>query len=130
MQPGATTYSEEQSRRNYGRIQRLVVAGEPLRSLLLVNPLAEEAGGSHWHGGGKHWSSQNAAEWQTLAEWVRTTTVALDFDFYRNRVEPILLTPRKGNAPLCCLSFAWRRQQFSGAVAAGRDHLQRGAVAS
>ena len=98
LQPGATTYSEEQSRRNYGRIQRLVVAGEPLRSLLLVNPLAEEAGGSHWHGGGKHWSSQNAAEWQTLAEWVRTTTVALDFDFYRASVEPILLTPRKGNA--------------------------------
>ena len=29
--------------------------GEPLKSLLLVNPLAEEAGGSHWHGGGKHW---------------------------------------------------------------------------
>ena len=96
--PGNTTYNEEQSYRNFGRIQRLVVAGEPLRSPLLLNPLAEEAGGSHWHGGGKHWTSQNATEWQTLAEWVSTTTVALDFEFYRTRVEPILLSPRKGNA--------------------------------
>ena len=45
--------------------------GEPLKSLLLINPLAEEAGGSHWHGGGKHWQSQNDPEWQTLAAWVR-----------------------------------------------------------
>ena len=50
---------------------RLVVPGEPLKSVLLINPLAEEAGGSHWHGGGKHWQSQNDPEWQTLAAWVR-----------------------------------------------------------
>jgi hypothetical protein len=98
LPPGSTTYDEEQSRRNFERIQRLVVPGEPLKSLLLVNPLAEEAGGSHWHGGGKHWSSQNDPEWRTLVEWVRTTTAALDFEFFRTRVEPILLSPRKGNA--------------------------------
>ncbi len=71
LAPGSTTYTEEQSRRNFERIQRLVVPGEPLKSVLLTNPLAEEAGGSHWHGGGKHWHSQNDAEWQTLASWVR-----------------------------------------------------------
>jgi hypothetical protein len=71
LSPGSTTYNEEQSRRNFGRVLRLVVPGEPLKSLLLVNPLAEEAGGSHWHGGGKHWHSQNDPEWQTLAAWVR-----------------------------------------------------------
>ena len=75
LMPGNTTYNEEQSYRNFGRIQRLVVAGEPLRSPLLLNPLAEEAGGSHWHGGGKHWTSQNATEWQTLATWARGQTV-------------------------------------------------------
>ena len=98
LAPGSTTYDEQQSRRNFERIQRLVVAGAPLESLLLMNPLAEEAGGSHWHAGGKHWSSQSAPEWQTLAEWVRTTTVTPDFQFYMARVEPILLSPRRGNA--------------------------------
>jgi hypothetical protein len=74
LPPGSTTYTGEQSRRNFERIQRLVVAGEPLKSPLLVNPLAEEPGGSHWHGGGKHWQSQDRPEWQILAEWVRGTT--------------------------------------------------------
>ncbi len=58
LPPGTTTYTEDQTRRNFERVQRLVVPGEPLKSLLLVNPLAQEAGGSHWHGGGKHWQSQ------------------------------------------------------------------------
>jgi hypothetical protein len=64
-------YTEEQTRRNFDRVQRLVVPGEPLKSLLATNPLAEDAGGSHWHGGGKHWTSQDNAEWQTLAAWIR-----------------------------------------------------------
>jgi hypothetical protein len=68
--PGET-YTEEQTRRNFERVQRLVVPGEPLKSILLVNPLAQEAGGSHWHGGGKHWQSQDDAEWKILAGWVR-----------------------------------------------------------
>ena len=71
LSPGATSYNEEQSQRNYARVVRLVVPGDPLKSVLLINPLAEEAGGSHWHGGGKHWQSQNDPEWQTLAAWVR-----------------------------------------------------------
>ncbi len=71
LPPGSTTYTDEQTRRNFERVQRLVTPGDPLKSLLLVNPLAQEAGGSHWHGGGKHWQSQTDAEWQTLAAWVR-----------------------------------------------------------
>ena len=98
LAPGATTYDEEQSRRNFERIQRLVVPGAPLESALLINPLAEEAGGSHWHGGGKHWESLGDPEWQTLAEWVRATTPTVDYDFYRDQVEPILLSRRPGNA--------------------------------
>ncbi len=117
LAPGSTAYTEEQSRRNYERVQRLVVHGEPLRSPLLVNPLAESAGGSHWHGGGKHWDSQDDPEWQTLAAWVRTpgtgappvspapaspspaaATAGLDYAFFRTRVQPILMAPREGNA--------------------------------
>lgn len=125
LAPGATTYTEEQTRRNFDRVLKLVVPGEPLKSILLTNPLAEEAGGSHWHGGGKHWPSQDDAEWRTLAEWVRSTSTStrggeaaasapagasrptapagrLDFAVYRSKVEPILMAPRKGNAR--CLS--------------------------
>ena len=121
LSPGSTTYNEEQSRRNFERVVRLVVPGEPLKSPLLVNPLAEEAGGSHWHGGGKHWHSQNDPEWQTLAAWVRTTSgtarrrlpplrqrppappaaaaaTKLNLEVFRTRVQPILTTARKGNA--------------------------------
>ena len=111
LAPGSTTYTEEQSRRNFARVTRLVVPGEPLKSILLTNPLATEAGGSHWHGGGKHWTSQDNPEWQTLATWVRTRSgaasasaspasakPALNFDVFRTKVQPILTSPRKGNA--------------------------------
>ena len=71
LPPGSETYNEEQSRRNFDRVSRLVVPGDPLKSVLLTNPLDTEAGGGGWHGGGKHWHSQNDAEWQILAAWVR-----------------------------------------------------------
>ncbi len=96
--PGSTTYSEEQSFRNFERIQRLVVPGVPTQSHLLMNPLAEDAGGSHWHAGGKHWTSQTDPEWRILADWVGATRVVPDFEFYRTQVEPILLSRRRGNA--------------------------------
>ena len=108
LPPGSETYTDEQSRRNFERVQRLVVPGEPLKSLLLMNPLAEEAGGSHWHGGGKHWQSQNDREWQVLASWVRGTAksgsaaagskASLNYDTFKTRVQPILTSARKGNA--------------------------------
>ena len=71
LAPGSTTYTEEQTVRNFQRVTRLVRPGDPLASLLLINPLEQEAGGSQWHGGGKHWQSQDDPEWQTLAAWVR-----------------------------------------------------------
>ena len=74
LSPGRDGYDEEQSLRNFERIQRLVVPGAPLESILLVNPLVEEAGGSHWHAGGKHWTTQDAPEWQTLTRWVQGAT--------------------------------------------------------
>jgi hypothetical protein len=104
LAPGSTTYNEEQTRRNFERVRRLVVPGEPLKSPLLVNPLAEEAGGSHWHGGGKHWRSQDDPEWQILARWVgggassAETAGASSLEVFRTRVQPILTSPRKGNA--------------------------------
>ncbi len=71
LSPGAATWNDDQSRRNFEAAQREVVPGNPQASRLLIHPLAEEAGGDPMHGGGKHWDSQDNREWQTLAEWVR-----------------------------------------------------------
>jgi hypothetical protein len=56
---------------NFEAATRLMAPGDPLRSRLLLMPLAEEAGGTSFHPGGKHWTSQDDAEWQTLAGWAR-----------------------------------------------------------
>jgi hypothetical protein len=69
LDPGATTWTEEQSRKNFDVVRREVAPGS-LKSKLLVHPLAEDAGGDFFHNGGKHFSSQNDPEWQTLKAWV------------------------------------------------------------
>jgi YVTN family beta-propeller protein len=69
LAPGATTWTDEQSRKNFAAMNRVVAAGN-VRSRLLVHPLAEQAGGDFYHNGGKHWSSQADPEWQTLKAWV------------------------------------------------------------
>jgi len=69
LSPGSATWSEDESHKNFDAVTRLVVAGN-LKSPLLVHPLAEEAGGDFFHSGGKHFTSQNDPEWQTLKAWV------------------------------------------------------------
>lgn len=67
---GTSTWSEEASRKNFDAVRRAVVPGS-MTSALLIHPLATEAGGDLFHSGGKHWTSQDDPEWQTLAAWVR-----------------------------------------------------------
>jgi mono/diheme cytochrome c family protein len=121
LAPGRDSYDEEQSFRNFERIQRLVVPGEPMESILLVNPLEEDAGGSHWHAGGKHWESQRDAEWRALAAWVDNTTLEVDFDYYRDYVEPIFLTRRPGNARCIVCHSRGGGNSFLEPLAPGRD---------
>jgi len=71
LEPGATTFNEEQSRRNFTAWQRVIVPGDPEASRLLMHPLSKTAGGDPFHAGGKHWQSKSDPEWQTLAAWVR-----------------------------------------------------------
>jgi hypothetical protein len=66
---GATTWNDAESRKNFDAVKRVVIPGS-LKSMLLVHPLAEQAGGDFFHNGGKHWNSQNDPEWQTLKAWV------------------------------------------------------------
>lgn len=105
MSPGATTWNEDQSRRNYAAAMRLVVPGDPDSSRLLVHTLAPEAGGDPFHGGGRKFLSKSDPDWQVWAAWVRTgseppdtinAAQVLDFETYRTKVEPVLLNPREG----------------------------------
>src|SRR5262245_28810438 len=105
---GANGWTEAQSRDNFAVVAKLIVPGEPAKSPLLLHPLATAAGGDATHTGGKFWSSQDNAEWQALAGWVRrassapaastASTATLDFAFFRDRVQPIFLKKRPGNA--------------------------------
>src|SRR5438309_4863414 len=69
LAPGATTWSEDESRKNFDAVRRVAAPGN-LKSRILVHPLAEAAGGDFFHNGGKHWQSQNDPEWQTLKAWI------------------------------------------------------------
>src|SRR5207302_9213246 len=45
LAPGATTWSDEDARKNFEAVRRVVVPGSVPKSRLLVHPLTEEAGG-------------------------------------------------------------------------------------
>src|SRR5437016_14049528 len=70
LSPGATTWNEEQSQKNFQVVRPRVVPRRLTDSKLLVHPLLAEAGGDFYHGGGKHWNSFLDPEWQTIANWV------------------------------------------------------------
>jgi hypothetical protein len=72
---GAANWNEKQSRQNFAVWKQFVVPGEPMKSRMLLHPLAEAAGGDRFHAGGKHWKSQSDPEWQILSAWVRGATL-------------------------------------------------------
>lgn len=72
---GSTTWNDEDSRQNFLAVRRVVMPGN-LQSKLLLHPLEEKAGGDFYHNGGKHFTSQNDPEWQTLKAWVLGQTTA------------------------------------------------------
>jgi YVTN family beta-propeller protein len=71
LSPDSATWTEEQSRKNFDTVRLKVIPGNPDASRLLLHPLAVEAGGDPSHDGGRHFTSKNDPEWQTLAAWVR-----------------------------------------------------------
>jgi YVTN family beta-propeller protein len=73
---GSLAWSDEDTRKNFEAVQRVVVPGSATKSRLLVHPLAQEAGGDFYHSGGKHWSSQSDPEWQMLKTWVLGPTAS------------------------------------------------------
>jgi hypothetical protein len=74
LAPGATSWDEEQSRKNFAAASRLVVPGQPMKSRLLTHPLEPKAGGDEFHNGGRQFTSQDDPQFKTLAAWVNGKT--------------------------------------------------------
>ena len=68
LDPGATTWTDDESQKNFAAIKRVASAGA--KSRLILHPLDESAGGDFYHSGGKHWSSQTDPEWLILKAFV------------------------------------------------------------
>jgi hypothetical protein len=69
MTKGSTSWTEEETKKNFAAVQKVAFAGNA-KSMLLIHPLEESAGGDFYHSGGKHWQSQNDPEWQLLRAFV------------------------------------------------------------
>ncbi len=67
-------WDDEQSRKNFEAVSKLVIPGDPLSSRLLMHPLEPEAGGDEFHTGGRQFSSQDDPQFKILAAWVRGET--------------------------------------------------------
>jgi hypothetical protein len=71
LSPGMTFWTEEQSRKNFETVSKLVVPGNPDLSLLLRMPLAPEAGGiADTHQGGRQFANQDDPDWKNIKAWV------------------------------------------------------------
>ena len=69
---GASTWTEQQSRANFQVVSKFVTPGNPLSSLLLLMPLAPEAGGiADTHQGGRQFRTQDDPDWKIFEAWVR-----------------------------------------------------------
>jgi hypothetical protein len=71
LSAGSSSWTEEQSRRNFEVVSRLVTPGDPASSRLLLHPLAPAAGGDIFHSGGRQFASRDDPDWLVLAAWAR-----------------------------------------------------------
>lgn len=74
LEPGALSWTEEQSRKNLEAVAKFVIPGSAAASRFLRHPLAREAGGDAFHGGGKHWTSKDDAEVKLITAWINGNT--------------------------------------------------------
>ena len=73
---GQATWSEEDTRRNFDTVSKIVeAADDPLQSKLLLHPLAPEAGGDAFHNGGRQFTDRNDPDWKTIAAWATGATL-------------------------------------------------------
>ena len=73
---GKETWDEEQTRKNYDTVVKLVQASDdPLKSKILLHPLAPEAGGDAFHNGGRQFANKKDPLWKTIAAWATGATL-------------------------------------------------------
>ena len=70
LSAGSTTWTEEQTRKNFQNASGLMVASDPASSKMLIHPLAPEAGGDLFHSGGRQFESKNDPDWKILAQFL------------------------------------------------------------
>jgi hypothetical protein len=74
---GQTAWTEEQTRKNFETVSKIVqAADDPLKSKLLIHPLAPEAGGDAFHNGGRQFANKNDPNWKIIAAWAKGATLA------------------------------------------------------
>jgi hypothetical protein len=74
---GQTTWTEEQTRKNFDTVAKIVQAvDDPLTAKLLLHPLAPEAGGDAFHSGGRQFASKNDPNYKIIAQWAQGATLA------------------------------------------------------
>ena len=66
----AKTWTDEQSRKNFDMVLKLVTPGNPASSRLLIHPLAHDSGGDQFHAGGRQFASKNDPDWKIIADWI------------------------------------------------------------
>ena len=69
--PQTKAFTADQSRLNFQMVSKIVTQGNPDQSILLIHPLAKEAGGDEFHSGGRQFESKNDPDWQVIAAWIR-----------------------------------------------------------
>jgi hypothetical protein len=75
LQPLAegATWTDEESRKNFESVLKLVNRSNPQASRLLMHPLAQEGGGDLFHSGGRQFLSKDDPDWKTIAAWIGVT---------------------------------------------------------
>ncbi len=64
-------WNDQEAKRAFSTISRLIIAGNPEQSRFLLKPLHPDGGGSYTHNGPRRWPSRNDPEFQMLSQWVR-----------------------------------------------------------
>jgi len=76
LSAGQSSWTEEQTRKNFDTVAKIVQAtDDPLTAKLLTHPLAPEAGGDAFHSGGRQFADKNDPNWKTIAAWVKGATL-------------------------------------------------------
>ena len=68
---GATTWTEEQSRKNFEAVSKLVNPNKLDDSPILKHPLAETGGGDDFHSGGRQFKTKTDPDWKVIYDWAR-----------------------------------------------------------